>query len=111
LFVPGVFRLRNLRPRKRCDILGSNFSVYKSDFLKINGYDERIIGRGLEDDNLSARLSLAGIATRTLAHEALQYHLHHSADPVPHSREVISEYRDKVPTFWTPCGIVKRDGP
>lgn len=109
IFLPGAFWIRNLRERKRCDILGCNFSVHKSDFLKVNGYDERIIGRGMEDDNLSVRFSLAGIPIKSVAHEALQYHFHHSADPIPHTAETIAEFRDNVSDYWTPHGIIKRE--
>ena len=111
LFLPGMFTLRNRSKRKRCDILGCNFSVYKSDFLKVNGYDERIIGRGMEDDNLSARFQCAGVETKTMAFEALEYHLHHSADPIPHGREAIAEFRDNITNCWTPFGIVKSPVP
>jgi hypothetical protein len=107
LFLPGIFYLRNILPRKRLDILGSNFSVHTSDFAKINGYDERIIGRGMEDDNLAARFALAGIRVRTVAHEALQYHLYHAADPIPHDRKTIERFRDNPESFWTPCGMQK----
>ena len=51
-----------IRNRRRSDFftLGSNFSLYRSDFFSVNGYDERIIGRGMEDDNLHARFCAAG---------------------------------------------------
>ncbi|MEI8084987.1 MAG: glycosyltransferase [Paludibacter sp.] len=68
---------------------GSNFSLYKSDFIDINGYNEDIIGRGLEDINLSQRFKLKGYKTRRITYEALQYHLYHSSGPVPHSDEEV----------------------
>lgn len=106
LFLPGVFFWRNLRKRKRCDILGSNFSVHKEDFEYVNGYDERIIGRGLEDDNLSARFTMAGMRLKTIAHEALQYHLFHTSDPIPHSKEIVAQFHFP-PEYRTPCGMKK----
>ena len=59
------------------EILGSNFSLSRGDFLHVNGYDERIVGRGMEDVNLKTRLLNAGNAVRSLSQEALQYHCHH----------------------------------
>lgn len=107
-FIPGSFYIKNLKKRKSHDILGANFSVHKEDFLCINGYDERIIGRGLEDDNLSVRFSMAGIPVKTMAHEALQYHLWHSSDPIPHSSEFKERFRNNPESAWTWHGAVKK---
>ena len=106
-FIPGAFHIKNLKKRKSHDILGANFSLYKDDFLLVNGYDERIIGRGLEDDNLSIRLYMAGIPVKTVAHEALQYHLWHAADPIPHSSEFKERFRNNPGSAWTRDGAVK----
>jgi len=106
-FIPGAFHVKNLLPRKSNDILGANFSVYKDDFIYINGYDERIIGRGLEDDNLSIRFHLAGIPVKTMGHEALQYHLFHRSSPIPHDSAFVDRFRNNPGSARTPFGIVK----
>jgi glycosyltransferase involved in cell wall biosynthesis len=104
-YAPFVFGLRN-RSRENYEILGSNYSAHKDDFYQVNGYDERIIGRGLEDNNLCARFINSGIAVKSIAFEALQYHCYHAADPIPHSNEFIEEYRDSG-EGRTPHGISK----
>ncbi len=104
-YLPFVHFLRNLN-RERYQILGSNFSIHKDDFYRVNGYDERIIGRGLEDNNLCARLINSGVVVRTITREALQYHLYHTADPIPHAPAFVEQYRSSGDT-WTPFGIVK----
>jgi glycosyltransferase involved in cell wall biosynthesis len=109
LYMPFIYGLKNIN-RDRNEILGSNFAVTKADFLAVNGYDERIIGRGLEDNNLCSRFILAGMALKTIACEALQYHLYHNADPIPHSREVIRQYQSPE-SAWTPFGVVKQERP
>jgi len=101
--LPGLFWLRNVG-RRRYSILGSNFSLYREDFIRVGGYDQRIIGRGLEDDNLCARLSNDGVAIRTVAQEAVQFHCYHTSDPIPHSAEVIRRFRDCTESF-TEYGI------
>jgi glycosyltransferase involved in cell wall biosynthesis len=106
IFLPGIFHLRNIN-RNKSQILGSNFSVSKEDYYKVNGYDERILGRGLEDNNLCNRVILANIKVKTIAHEALQYHLFHTSDPIPHDDETIRRFRDNPESFWTPYGIIK----
>lgn len=107
LFIPGFYHLKNLFKRKSSDILGSNFSVFKDDFLSINGYDERIIGRGMEDNNLSARFNRAGFRFKTVSHEALQYHLYHNSDPIPHSKEAFETFCKNVDSAFTDFGAVK----
>jgi glycosyltransferase involved in cell wall biosynthesis len=104
-FAPVVYFFENFFKIKY-SILGCNFSVHKSDYCGINGYDERIIGRGMEDSNLDARFKLKKIKIKTLTRLALQYHLFHHFDPVPHSPEAIQQFCFPK-EFWTEHGIVK----
>ncbi len=90
-YLPFLHRIRNFM-RYRYELLGSNFSVHRTDFFRVNGYDERIVGRGLEDNDLRTRFLNSGIDVGTITREALQYHLFHTADPIPHSREAIEKY-------------------
>jgi glycosyltransferase involved in cell wall biosynthesis len=87
-------------------ILGANFSLYRGDYYRINGYDERIIGRGLEDDNLANRFRVAGLRIRTMSRRAIQYHLFHCADPIPHSAEVIKRMGTPAKA-WSSFGLIK----
>jgi glycosyltransferase involved in cell wall biosynthesis len=89
LYAPGLFTLSNLG-KKGYSFYGSNYSLYKGDFCAVNGYDESIVGRGIEDDNLRERLKLNGVAIKSVTREAIQYHLFHESAPVPHSKEVIN---------------------
>ena len=91
------------KKNKNYCILGSNFSVFKGDFYRVNGYEETIIGRGLEDNNLSNRFKRAGIRIRTIARKAIQYHQFHSFDAVPHSPEAID-------TWGTPRDFLAKKG-
>jgi glycosyltransferase involved in cell wall biosynthesis len=93
----------------RYEILGCNVSLHRDDFLRVNGYDERIEGRGVEDENLRARLLNAGIAIRSIAQEALQYHCHHSNAGFPHSPVDVERWRN-TREHWTPFGVM-RNGP
>lgn len=104
-YLPFLHGARNFR-RADYELVGSNFSVHRDDFFRVNGYDERITGRGLEDNNLRARFLNSGIAVGTITREALQYHLFHTADPMPHSREFIDRYR-WIGETRTPHGIEK----
>jgi len=58
-------------------ILGSNFSISKADFVKINGFNAAYAGPGWEDTDIDFRLRLVGIRIRTLRHVAVEYHVDH----------------------------------
>jgi len=88
-YLPCIYNIIN-SVAKDYWAFGSNFSLHKSDFIAINGYNEEIVGRGLEDINLSQRFKLKGFKTQRITYEALQYHLYHTSDPVPHSGEKAS---------------------
>ena len=62
---------------KSPSLLGSNFSLERSLFVRINGFNEDYVGYGLEDSDLSHRLQLAGARLKTLRHYAIQYHIDH----------------------------------
>jgi glycosyltransferase involved in cell wall biosynthesis len=108
IYLPLFYYLENCFRVKSWRILGCNFSMFKADFLSINGYDQRIIGRGMEDSNLNERALLKGIIIRSVVREALQYHLFHKFDPIPHSKEAIKEFCNPG-NSWTAFGIVKKD--
>ncbi len=88
-------------------IIGCNFSIHKSDFVAINGYDQRVIGRGLEDTNLNNRLIMVGTRVDYIAQEAIQYHLHHSFEPIPHSDEVVEQFTNPAKA-WSETGMTQK---
>ncbi|MGD9201152.1 MAG: glycosyltransferase [Chitinispirillia bacterium] len=98
------YHIRNIIP-KRFEFIGCNFSLHKSDFINVNGYDERIITRGLEDNNLCSRLIKDGKKIRYLCREAIQYHFSHTFKNVIYSRETVKKFTSYEP--WTPYGIRK----
>jgi len=105
IYAPSLFGWRGFWTRAYA-ILGSNFSLGRDDFRRVNGYDEAILGRGMEDVNLRTRLLNAGCAIRSISQEALQYHCHHLAEPMPHDAETTERLR-RTPEAWTPRGMVK----
>ncbi len=58
-------------------IRGCNMSFWKSDLLRINGYNEAIKGWGREDSEISARLINAGLKKISLKFSGIQYHIFH----------------------------------
>lgn len=54
-----------------------NFSAWRSDLLRANGFDERYSGWGLEDSDLVIRLLHAGVAHKSARFAAPVFHLWH----------------------------------
>ena len=58
-------------------IRGCNFSIFKDDIIKVNGFDEEITFWGREDSEFVQRLFNIGINKQQLKFSGIQYHLHH----------------------------------
>lgn len=108
-YAPWLFGLRG-GFSARYEILGCNFSLHRSDFLAVNGYDERIVGRGMEDVNLKTRLVNSGVAVRSIAQEAIQYHCHHDTAGFPHDAQAVARFGTTAET-WVAHGVVKGERP
>jgi len=74
---PGRWEsLLNVATYRYCTLRGSNFSLWKDDFLAVNGCDESF-GYGSDDRELGVRLRNAGVASRWLKYSLVQLHLAH----------------------------------
>jgi glycosyltransferase involved in cell wall biosynthesis len=56
---------------------GCNVSFWRADFIKINGYNEDMIGWGREDSEMVVRLLNNGIVGKRLRYMAIIYHIWH----------------------------------
>ena len=70
-------RRMGLARRHKPKILGCHFSLFRDDLFRVNGFDERFVGWGLEDDDFALRLHLAGIQPRSVILQARAIHLWH----------------------------------
>lgn len=62
-------------------LVGMSYAMYKDDYIAVNGYDEKYIGWGLEDDDLGNRLCVYGVKGKEFYEEPIQLHLFHKVDP------------------------------
>jgi GT2 family glycosyltransferase len=58
-----------------------NFALARSDFERINGFDENFRGWGCEDDDFGRRLRAAGIQAQSILNRTCVYHLWHPPTP------------------------------
>jgi glycosyltransferase involved in cell wall biosynthesis len=66
----------SMRPR----LSGNNIALWRSDFERINGFDERFVGWGFEDRDLQRRLEQAGLRVKSVLWRAPVFHLWHEPD-------------------------------
>jgi glycosyltransferase involved in cell wall biosynthesis len=100
--------LRKYFNKKKRGLLGCNFSIYKKDFLSINGFDERYEAPSVgEDSDIEFRLNLCGMNTRSLNNIAVQYHLYHKLQNRPQKNlDLFNEVKNSR-LYFTPFGIIK----
>lgn len=92
--------------RKQRGLLGCNFSLFKSDILSVNGFDERYQSPSIgEDSDIQFRLELIGKKIKSINHIAIQYHLYHKLqDRLQKNLDLFEEVKRSGMAF-TPYGI------
>lgn len=85
------------------NVIGCNLAFWKSDFVKVNGYNNDLKGWGHEDIELAARFVYAGLIQKKVKMMAVCYHLYH-----PHNdraRETVNYriYEDTLKKGMTYC--------
>jgi len=85
-------KLRHYRSVRWNRIKSCNLSIWRSDFVKVNGFDESFIGWGHEDADLVLRLARNGVRRKGGAFSTEVFHLWHRENP----RAAESENRKRV---------------
>jgi glycosyltransferase involved in cell wall biosynthesis len=78
-FANLFYRFFHLKPRPK--LAAANCAVHRSDFAAVNGFDERFIGWGYEDDDLARRLRRRGVRIIDGTLDCLALHLFHQIHP------------------------------
>jgi glycosyltransferase involved in cell wall biosynthesis len=76
----AIFSSTNRRPR---GTLSCNMSFWRSDLIRVNGFDERFVGYGGEDGDLALRLLHLGLSRQYMKHMAFGAHLYHPSRANP----------------------------
>jgi glycosyltransferase involved in cell wall biosynthesis len=92
-FFASLFRRKSQRSR---DLKGCNCAFWRLDFIKVNGYNNNLMGWGHEDIELAARLINAGIMQKRIKLKAICYHLHHKINDRSCENENLSAYNKAV---------------
>lgn len=62
-------------------LAGGDFSVCRDDFARVNGFDERFVGWGQEDDDFGIRLRSSGVRLESILDRTWTLHVWHPTDP------------------------------
>lgn len=73
----AFLRRMGIKVRNRPALGSGNFAAWRSDLVKVNGFDEEYVGWGQEDDDLGRRLYLSGVKPVPLVDSALVSHVAH----------------------------------
>jgi len=64
---------------------GCNMSFWKDDFIKINGFNEALVGWGIDDSEMIQRLHNIGIRGKRLKFAGIAYHIYHKEQSKTHT--------------------------
>lgn len=107
---PERLRFDDLTYRQLAHLaVGCNFAAWRKDLLRVNGFNEAIIGWGLEDVELIARIMATGVEARKVRRKAIVYHLDHgdrAYDSEAVLKPVEAVFRER--RVLSPAGIVKQ---
>ena len=74
----SLAKRQHKHPNYSSKMRGCNFSFWKSDFIKVNGYNEEFSGWGREDSELVLRMHHASIYAKRLKFAGIVYHIYHN---------------------------------
>lgn len=81
--------------KSRLRLMAANLSLYKSDYMKVNGFDERYKGWGTADEDLCRRFFRAGLDWRSVYLKAKVFHIAHPPDPTKPKRVKLGRNIDR----------------
>ncbi len=70
-----------LRHPTKPRLAGGDFGVWRDDLMAVNGFDERFVGWGQEDDDLGLRLRGLGVRLESILDRTRSLHVWHETDP------------------------------
>jgi glycosyltransferase involved in cell wall biosynthesis len=73
----GRFLAARYKRKDPAYVRGCNMAFWKADLIKVNGFNEAIVGWGREDSELAVRLVNSGIKKRILKFGAITFHIYH----------------------------------
>lgn len=100
--IPFLMNFSKITTKRSSKLRGCNMSFWKSDFIKINGFNENLVGWGIDDSEMIQRLHNIGINGKRLKNIGIAYHIYHkeqSRSQLAINDKILEETTDKKLTF------------
>lgn len=76
--IPFLMKFAKYYEQRSGKLRGCNMSFWRDDFIKINGFNEDLVGWGIDDSEMIQRLHNTGIKGKRLKFAGLAYHIYHN---------------------------------
>ena len=93
-----------IRHPRKPRLLGGNMGLFREDYERVNGCDERFVGWGHEDDDLNSRMRSVGMRLKSIIGKTYTCHLWH---PVAPSRPDDPARGENVSYLYRPVRLSK----
>ncbi|WP_431158706.1 glycosyltransferase family 2 protein [Winogradskyella poriferorum] len=91
LRIPFLSNFYKKQDKRSSKLRGCNMSFWREDFIKVNGFNEKLVGWGIDDSEMIQRLLNIGVKGKRLKYRGLAYHIYHkeqSKDHIHLNREI-----------------------
>lgn len=102
LRIPFLMRFAKPAEERSKKLRGCNMSFWKKDFIAINGFNENLVGWGIDDSEMIQRLHNLGIKGKRLKYSGIAYHIYHKEQSKSHidvNRKIEEETTAKKLTY------------
>jgi glycosyltransferase involved in cell wall biosynthesis len=99
---PLLMHLAKSIEKRSKKLRGCNMSFWKSDFITINGFNEDLVGWGIDDSEMIQRLHNIGIRGKRLKYSGIAYHIYHKEQSKSHldiNNEIEKQTTEQKLTF------------
>lgn len=82
--IPFLMKFAKSVDQRSSKLRGCNMSFWREDFIKINGFNESLVGWGIDDSEMIQRLHNIGIKGKRLKFAGIAYHIYHKEQSKSH---------------------------
>lgn len=102
LRMPFLMRFSKSVDKRSSKLRGCNMSFWRNDILKINGFNENLVGWGIDDSEMIERMHNLGVLGKRLKFAGIAFHIYHPEQNKSHieiNHEIERQSREKKMTY------------
>jgi glycosyltransferase involved in cell wall biosynthesis len=77
LRIPFIANRAKKETKRSSKLRGCNMSFWRTAFIAVNGFNEELVGWGIDDSELIQRMINNGIVGKRIKHKGIVYHIYH----------------------------------